>query len=72
MSFGDKIERELQSQKQINLEQTNDIQKNAIQSSVQKQIEKKSNVPIQEPKIIIKFENAEANKIKGLFNDKFI
>lgn len=64
LSFGDKIERELQSQKQINLKQTNGIQKNVIQSSVNKQIEKKSNVPIQEP-ATIECKNGESNKNKG-------
>ncbi|XP_029174294.1 DNA repair protein RAD52 homolog isoform X2 [Nylanderia fulva] len=65
LSFGDKIEKELQLQKQINLEQTGDIQKNAIQSSVNKHMEKKSNVPIQEPTTILERKNAESNKNKG-------
>lgn len=65
MSFGNKIERELQPQKQINPEQTDDIQKRLVQSSVNKQIEEKSNVHIEEP--ICKIDtNLESDKNKGL------
>lgn len=65
LSFGDKIERELQSQKQINPEQTNDIQKNIVQSA-NKQIEEKSNVSIQNPICKIEYEDLESDKNEGL------
>lgn len=65
MSFGGKIERELQSQKQINPEQTNDIQKNTVQSA-NKQIEEKSNVSIQHPIYKMEYEDLELDKNKGL------
>ncbi|KAL6445414.1 hypothetical protein ACFW04_002296 [Cataglyphis niger] len=48
LSFGNKIERELQSQKEINPEQIDDVQKSLVQSSVNNQIEEKSNVHIEE------------------------
>lgn len=65
LSFGNKIERELQSQKEINPQQTDDIQKSLVQSSVNKQIEEKSNVHIEES--ICKIDtNLESDKNKGL------
>ncbi|XP_050466359.1 DNA repair protein RAD52 homolog isoform X2 [Cataglyphis hispanica] len=72
LSFGNKIERELQSQKEINPEQTDDIQKSLVQSSVNKQIEEKSNVHIEES--ICKIDtNLESDKnkvpIKKITND---
>lgn len=65
LSFGDKIETELQLQKQINPEQTDDIRKNMVQSS-DKQIEEKSNVLVQEPVFKIEHEHLESDKNKGL------
>lgn len=65
LSFGDKIETELQLQKQINPEQTDDIRKNMVQSS-DKQIEEKSNVSVQEPVFKIEHEHLESDKNKGL------
>ncbi|XP_025268864.1 DNA repair protein RAD52 homolog isoform X2 [Camponotus floridanus] len=63
LSFGGKIERELQSQKQINPKQTNDKQKNIVQSA-NKQIEGKSNVSIQAPICKIEYEDLESDKNK--------
>ncbi|XP_029661374.1 DNA repair protein RAD52 homolog isoform X2 [Formica exsecta] len=64
LSFGGKIERELQPQKQINPEQIDDIQKRMVQSSVNKQIEEKSNIPIEEPVYNIEYANLESDKNK--------
>ncbi|XP_072748645.1 uncharacterized protein [Anoplolepis gracilipes] len=64
LSFGDKIERELQPQKQIKPEQPDNIQKSMIQSSTNKQIEEKSNVPIQESVDKMEYENLESDKNK--------
>ncbi|XP_070167642.1 DNA repair protein RAD52 homolog [Polyergus mexicanus] len=64
LSFGGKIERELQPQKQINPEQIDDIQKRTIQSSVNKQMEEKSNVPIEEPVYKIQHANPESDRNK--------
>ncbi|CAL1675454.1 unnamed protein product [Lasius platythorax] len=63
LSFGDKIETELQLQKQINPEQTDDIRKNMVRSS-DKQTEEKSNVSVQEPVIKIEHEHLESDKNK--------
>lgn len=79
MSFGDKIERELElrhklqlryklqrDRKQNNPEQTDNIQKNMLELSANKQIEEKSNVSVQESICKKEYENLKSNKNEGL------